>query len=72
MKRLIANGIGLVSEGENMPTDLRGVRTFLKTDIPCDPQIASNVGEVTVFGPEQIHYGSPEATRKSTDTFKIL
>ena len=49
---LIKNGVGLVSEGANMPTMLEGVKTFLDAGILYGPAKAANAGGVATSGLE--------------------
>jgi glutamate dehydrogenase (NADP+) len=51
-KNLLANGVYLISEGANMPTNLDGVRTFLEAKILYGPGKAANAGGVAVSGLE--------------------
>lgn len=51
-QNLIKNGVYLVSEGANMPTDLDGVRVFLDQGILYGPGKAANAGGVSVSGLE--------------------
>ncbi len=50
---LLKNGLGAVSEGANMPTDLEGVHQFLAARILYAPGKAANAGGVAVSGLEQ-------------------
>ena len=49
---LLKNGIMLLAEGANMPTDLDGVQQFLDAGILYAPGKASNAGGVAVSGLE--------------------
>ncbi len=51
-RRLVANGIYVVSEGANMPTTLGGVKIFLDAKILYGPGKAANAGGVAVSGLE--------------------
>lgn len=50
---LLRNGVRAVCEGANMPTELEGVRAFLKAGILYGPGKAANAGGVAVSGLEQ-------------------
>ena len=50
---LVDNGVQAVCEGANMPTELDGVRTFLKAGVLFGPAKAANAGGVAVSGLEQ-------------------
>lgn len=50
---LLDNGVMAVGEGANMPTELEGVRLFLKAKILYAPSKAANAGGVAVSGLEQ-------------------
>jgi glutamate dehydrogenase (NADP+) len=49
---LLKNGVTVVSEGANMPTDLDGVRQFVEARILYGPGKAANAGGVAVSGLE--------------------
>jgi len=49
---LLRNGVYVVSEGANMPTDLEGVRQFLDAKILYGPGKAANAGGVATSGLE--------------------
>ena len=51
-RRLIRNGVYVVSEGANMPTTLAGVKVFLDAKILYGPGKAANAGGVAVSGLE--------------------
>ena len=51
-KTLVANGVKLVAEGANMPSDLEAVDTFLSAKILYAPGKASNAGGVATSGLE--------------------
>ena len=51
-KALVANGVKLVAEGANMPSDLEAVDTFLSAKILYAPGKASNAGGVATSGLE--------------------
>ena len=51
-KTLVANGVKLVAEGANMPSDLDAVKTFLDNKILYAPGKASNAGGVATSGLE--------------------
>ena len=51
-KTLLANGCVAVSEGANMPTELKGVDAFLDAKIMYAPSKAANAGGVAVSGLE--------------------
>ncbi|MBW2558744.1 MAG: NADP-specific glutamate dehydrogenase [Deltaproteobacteria bacterium] len=51
-KNLVSNGIGLVSEGANMPTVPEGLETFIDAGILYAPGKAANAGGVSVSGLE--------------------
>ncbi len=51
-QNLIKNGVYVVSEGANMPTDLDGVKLFLQDKILYGPGKAANAGGVAVSGLE--------------------
>jgi glutamate dehydrogenase (NADP+) len=50
---LIANGLELLSEGANMPTDIAGVHAFQEARTLFGPGKAANAGGVAVSGLEQ-------------------
>ncbi len=50
---LVKNGVIAVAEGANMPTDLEGIRCFLKNKVMFGPGKAANAGGVAVSGLEQ-------------------
>lgn len=52
-KRLLSNGIEVVCEGANMPTDLEASRALLQAKILFGPAKAANAGGVAVSGLEQ-------------------
>ncbi|HEY6552345.1 MAG TPA: NADP-specific glutamate dehydrogenase [Vicinamibacteria bacterium] len=49
---LVKNGVSVVAEGANMPTDLEGVRAFLDARILYGPGKAANAGGVATSGLE--------------------
>jgi glutamate dehydrogenase (NADP+) len=49
---MLANGVWLVSEGANMPTDLEGVEQFIDAGILYGPGKAANAGGVATSGLE--------------------
>lgn len=51
-KTLIDNGVKLVSEGANMPTDPDGIHAFQKAGVIYGPSKAANAGGVAVSGLE--------------------
>ncbi|HLN06423.1 MAG TPA: NADP-specific glutamate dehydrogenase [Acidimicrobiales bacterium] len=51
-QNLVANGVRLVAEGANMPTDPKGVEQFLDAGILYGPAKAANAGGVAVSGLE--------------------
>ena len=51
-QNLVRNGVALVSEGANMPTDPDGVRIFLDHKLLYGPGKAANAGGVSVSGLE--------------------
>jgi len=51
-QNLVKNGVILVSEGANMPTNLDGVKIFLQEKILYGPGKAANAGGVAVSGLE--------------------
>ena len=51
-QNLLNNGVYLVSEGANMPTELEGVKLFLDKGILFGPAKAANAGGVAVSGLE--------------------
>lgn len=50
---LLENGVQAVCEGANMPTELDGIRAFIKKKILFGPAKAANAGGVAVSGLEQ-------------------
>ena len=52
-KTLIQNGVELVAEGANMPTELAGMHAFLDAKVIFGPAKAANAGGVAVPGLEQ-------------------
>lgn len=68
-KKLVANGVSLVSEGANMPTTLPGVKVFLDNKILYAPGKASNAGGVAVSGLEMAQNSQRYAwTREEVDS----
>jgi glutamate dehydrogenase (NADP+) len=53
-QNLISNGVYVVSEGANMPTNLEGVKIFLDKKILYGPGKAANAGGVAVSGLEMV------------------
>jgi len=51
-QNLLKNGVSVVSEGANMPTELEGVRLFLDAHILYAPGKAANAGGVATSGLE--------------------
>jgi len=51
-RNLVRNGVSVVAEGANMPTDLEGVRVFLEARILYGPGKAANAGGVATSGLE--------------------
>jgi glutamate dehydrogenase (NADP+) len=51
-KHLLANGVYVVSEGANMPTDLDGISQFVNAKILYGPGKAANAGGVATSGLE--------------------
>jgi glutamate dehydrogenase (NADP+) len=51
-ENLVKNGVGLVSEGANMPTTLGGINLFLDSGLLYGPAKAANAGGVSVSGLE--------------------
>jgi glutamate dehydrogenase (NADP+) len=52
-RAMTANGVRLVSEGANMPTETEGIRHFLSQEVLFGPGKAANAGGVAVSGLEQ-------------------
>ncbi|MHC4935021.1 MAG: NADP-specific glutamate dehydrogenase [Planctomycetota bacterium] len=52
-QELLANGVRVVCEGANMPTELAGAHLFTKAEILYAPGKAANAGGVAVSGLEQ-------------------
>ena len=52
-QQLVDNGVIAVAEGANMPTDLEGIHTFLRSKVMYGPGKAANAGGVAVSGLEQ-------------------
>lgn len=52
-KTLLKNGLQVVSEGANMPTELEAMHAFLEAKILFGPAKAANAGGVAVSGLEQ-------------------
>jgi glutamate dehydrogenase (NADP+) len=50
---LIGNGVRVVCEGANMPTELGGMHAFIKAKVLFGPAKAANAGGVAVSGLEQ-------------------
>lgn len=66
---LLQNGVMAVSEGANMPTELRGVHAFQQAKILYAPSKAANAGGVTVSGLEQTQNAERMSwTREEVDT----
>jgi glutamate dehydrogenase (NADP+) len=51
-RNLVRNGVSVVAEGANMPTDLEGVGVFLEARILYGPGKAANAGGVATSGLE--------------------
>jgi glutamate dehydrogenase (NADP+) len=51
-KTLLANGVQVVSEGANMPTEQQGIDAFIESKILFAPSKAANAGGVAVSGLE--------------------
>jgi glutamate dehydrogenase (NADP+) len=51
-KTLLANGVSVVSEGANMPTEQEGIDAFIDSKILFAPSKAANAGGVAVSGLE--------------------
>ena len=67
-RNLVANGVRLVAEGANMPTDMEGIQTFLDAGILFGPSKAANAGGVTVSGLEMTQNNMRMSwTRKEVD-----
>jgi glutamate dehydrogenase (NADP+) len=65
---LLGNGVSLVAEGANMPTDLDGVTRFLDAGILYGPGKAANAGGVAVSGLEMAQNSMRYAwTREEVD-----
>jgi len=65
---LIRNGVQVVAEGANMPTDLDGVTQFLEAGILYGPGKAANAGGVAVSGLEMAQNSMRYAwTREEVD-----
>jgi len=73
-RNLVDNGIGLISEGANMPTSPDGVDIFLDSDLLYGPGKAANAGGVSVSGLEmtqnsmRLHWSREEVD----DRLKII
>ena len=52
-KQLISNGVKVVSEGANMPTELDAMQQFMTDGVLFGPAKAANAGGVAVSGLEQ-------------------
>jgi len=52
-KQLISNGVQVVCEGANMPTELDAISQFMKDGVLFGPAKAANAGGVAVSGLEQ-------------------
>ncbi len=52
-KNLVSNGVKVVAEGANMPTELAAVHLFQKSGVLFGPAKAANAGGVAVSGLEQ-------------------
>ncbi|MCF8086387.1 MAG: NADP-specific glutamate dehydrogenase [Desulfohalobiaceae bacterium] len=67
-RNLISNGVRLVAEGANMPTDMEGIHTFLDAGVLFGPSKAANAGGVTVSGLEMTQNNMRMGwTRKEVD-----
>ena len=60
-KEMLANGVMAVSEGANMPTEIKGINAFLDAKILFAPAKAANAGGVAMSGLEM----SQNAERRS-------
>jgi glutamate dehydrogenase (NADP+) len=70
-KMLVKNGCFAVSEGANMPTDLKGVHVFKDAKILFAPGKAANAGGVAVSGLE-MSQNSSRISWKEEDLQKML
>ena len=52
-KQLVSNGVKVVCEGANMPTQLKAMKRFQDSDVLFAPAKAANAGGVAVSGLEQ-------------------
>jgi glutamate dehydrogenase (NADP+) len=52
-KKLVGNGVKVVAEGANMPTELAAVHLFQESGVLFGPAKAANAGGVAVSGLEQ-------------------
>ena len=67
-RTLIANGVKLVAEGANMPSNLEAINTFLENGILFGPAKAANAGGVAVSALEMAQNSSRNAwTFKEVD-----
>jgi glutamate dehydrogenase (NADP+) len=67
-QNLISNGVRLVAEGANMPTDMEGIRILLEAGALFGPSKAANAGGVTVSGLEMTQNNMRLSwTRKEVD-----
>ena len=65
---LIANGVKLVAEGANMPSDMAAILTFQKSGVLFGPAKATNAGGVAVSGLEMEQNAKGEQwTREEVD-----
>jgi glutamate dehydrogenase (NADP+) len=67
-RNLVKNGVVVVAEGANMPTDLEGVQVFLEAKILYGPGKAANAGGVATSGLEMAQNSMRYAwTREEVD-----
>ncbi len=77
-RTLLKNGVKLVCEGANMPTELAGAHAFLDAKILYGPAKAANAGGVAVSGLEQsqnalrISWGAEEINSRLQNIMKDI
>lgn len=68
---MIANGVGAVSEGANMPTEQAGIHEFVAAKVLFAPSKAANAGGVAISGLE-MSQNSARITWKEDELQKLL
>ena len=71
VRMMIANGVGAVSEGANMPTEQAGIHEFVAAKVLFAPSKAANAGGVAISGLE-MSQNSARITWKEDELQKLL